>query len=77
MNRIEQKKYFKLSFSVGVETPEDVDWVREQMQGLEKEPLIMKCFQNVTVSRTQIRHNDWANENNAFSIYLRKRTINL
>lgn len=74
MTRIEQKKYYKLSFSVDVETAEDVTWIRERMNGLEKEPSIMRCFQNVSIewgssTRQIVRQNDWSSDNNAFAIY--------
>lgn len=73
---IAQKKYYKLSFSVDVETAEDVTWVREQMEKLEKEPLVMRCFQNVSIhnftNNPKVRVNDWSNDCNAFAIYYRE-----
>jgi hypothetical protein len=75
-SRIEQKKYFKLSFSVDVETADDVTWVREQMEKLEKEPLIMRCFQNVRIhnftNNPKVKINDWSSDCNAFAIYFRE-----
>lgn len=72
-----QKKYYKLAFSVDVETVEDIDWVREQMEKLEKEPLIMRCFQNVRVydgfsNNPKVQQTDWSSESNKFAIYFRE-----
>lgn len=73
---IAQKKYYKLSFSVDIETMEDVDWVREQMEALEKEPLIMRCYQNVRVhnhtNNPKIQKTDWSSDHNTFAIYYRE-----
>jgi hypothetical protein len=74
---IAQKKYYKLSFSVDVETMEDVNWVREQMETLEKEPLIMRCYQNVRVhdgftNNPKVVVNDWSSTCNTFAIYYRE-----
>jgi len=79
-NRIEQKVYYKLSFNVDLQSVDDITWVREQMQVLEKEPDIMRCFQNMTVdygslgNNPNIRNKNWSIEDDAkgFSIYYRK-----
>ena len=47
---VEHKKYYKLKFSIDIETPDEVTWIRERMETLENEPSIMRCFQNVRVS---------------------------
>ena len=71
-----QKKYYKLSFSVDIETIEDVDWVREHMETLEKEPVVMRCFQNIRVhnftNNPKIQHTDWSSDHNSFAIYYRE-----
>ncbi len=74
---VEHKKYYKLNFSVDIETAEDVTWVREAMEGLEQEPLIMRCFQNVNVTHNnnnnpKVSLNNWSSDCNAFSIYYRE-----
>jgi len=74
---IAQKKYYKLAFSVDIETAEDVTWIREQMEKLEAEPLIMRCFQNVRVydafsNNPKISQTDWTSDVNAFAIYYRE-----
>ncbi len=76
---VEHKKYYKLNFSVDVETAEDVTWIREAMETLEQEPLIMRCYQNVNVTHGNnpiISANNWSNDINAFSIYYREENNN-
>jgi len=72
-----QKKYFKISFSVDIETTEDVLWIKEQLEALEDDPLIMRCFQNIHVhngwtNNPTIQSNDWTTDTNKFAIYYRE-----
>jgi len=75
--RIERKVYFKLQFSLGKVTSEDVDWVREAMEALETCPAIMKCFQNTSVSVFD-GNGSWNrldNTNPDFTVYYREESV--
>lgn len=74
---VEHKKYYKLKFSVDIETPDDATWMRERMQTLEEEPLIMRCFQNIHVDppfshNKGIHSTDSLDSKPSFAIYYRE-----
>jgi hypothetical protein len=77
--RIERKVYYKLQFSLGKVTVEDVDWVRDAMDALEISPSIMKCFQNTSVSvfeKNKGWHEAALDKNNPdFTVYYKEESV--
>lgn len=73
---VEHKKYYKLRFSVDIETPDDATWIREGMGILENDPLVMRCFQNVHVnppfSVNKVIHGTESLDSPSFVIYYRE-----
>ena len=76
MRRKEQKVYFKMTFSMGEITEDEALYVRKAMEKLEKEELVMRCFQNVhnnvlgNIKDLSFSHND-----PNYSIYYRSENL--
>jgi len=75
--RKEQKVYYRMTFSMGKVTNEEVDYVRGLMHKLEQHENIMKCFQNRDRATNKSEHQQrmFFTEGTDFTVYYREEEV--